>query len=85
MGNRIQGRRIMLDEGRSIIARKHRDNVYRITLSTIHFGQITHLEDGAGWHAEVCDTVTGTRLRYAGIWKTLQEAVSECVWIDDRY
>jgi hypothetical protein len=65
--------------------RKHRDGVYRITLSSIHFGQITCLKGSAGWHAEICETVTGNRLRHAGIWKTLREAVEECISIGERY
>jgi hypothetical protein len=51
--------------------------IYRITLSSEHFGQVRHV--GREWHAEVRQTETGNLVRYAGIWPTRQAAIDELV------
>lgn len=40
------------------------------------FGQMHKKSDGM-WHAEIRDGDTGQILQYAGIWKTLRDAVEE--------
>ena len=55
--------------------RKHGSQCYRITLAGELFGQIRKHSDG--WHAEVRHANNGELVRYAGIWKTLSDAIEE--------